>query len=124
MSKSKRTKKKPIKKTRGTVLTVLLVIMALHGIVAGVFYYVARMDDSIVTRPWLVMLMSIHFFANVIAAVGIWKWKMWGWQLYVASTVLALVVGLLAIGIWSAFYMVLPLAIGGWALRTKWSYFT
>lgn len=122
---SKRKRNKPVKKTRGTVLTVLVVIMALHGIVAGVFYYTANTgNDPMITRPWLLTLMVIHSFANVIAAVGIWKWKMWGWQLYIASTVLALVVGLLAVGIWSAFYMVLPLAIGGWALRTKWSYFT
>jgi hypothetical protein len=60
----------------------------------------------------------------VIAAVGIWNWKMWAWQLYIASTLLALVVGLLSLGIMSAFYMVLPLAIVGWALRTKWDHFS
>ena len=121
-SKSKKKKNKP--KDRGTLLTILLVVIALHGILAGFFYYFARMDDSIITRPWLVGLMAIHSFANVIAAVGIWKWKMWAWQLYIASAVLALVVGLLTMGIWSAFYMVLPLAIVGWALRTKWDYFS
>jgi len=34
------------------------------------------------------------------------------------------VVGLLSVGAWSAFYMVLPLAIVGWALRTKWDQFS
>jgi hypothetical protein len=121
---STKSKQKSGAKQRGTFLTILLVIMALHGIVAGFFYYSARMDDSIITRPWLVTLMAIHSFANVIAAVGIWKWKMWAWQLYIASTILALVVGLLTMGVWSAFYMVLPLAIVGWALRTKWNLFT
>lgn len=121
---STKSKQKSPTKTRGTFLTILLVIMALHEIVAGFFYYAARMDDSIVSRPWLVGLMAIHSFANVIAAVGIWKWKMWAWQLYIASAVLALVVGLLTMGVWSAFYMILPLAIVGWALRTKWDNFT
>jgi hypothetical protein len=37
--------------------------------------------------------------------------------------VIALVVGLLAVGMWSVFYMVLPVAILGWLLRTKWGYF-
>ena len=68
--------------------------------------------------------MVIHSFANVVAAVGIWNWKMWAWKLYIGSTLLALVVGLLAMGVWSAFYMVLPLAIVGWALRNKWDQFT
>ena len=121
---STNSKQKSTSKNRGTFLTFLLVIMALHGIVAGFFYYSARLDDSIVSRPWLVGLMAIHSFANVIAAVGIWKWKMWAWQLYIASTILALAVGLLTMGVWSAFYMILPLAIVGWALRTKWNQFT
>ena len=120
---STKSKKKATPKHRGTFLTILLVIMALHGIVAG-FLYSSGMDDSSISRPWLVMLMVIHSFANVIAAIGIWKWKMWGWRLYIASTVLALVVGLLGVGFWSVFYMVLPLIIVGWALRTKWNYFS
>ena len=114
-------RRKPVE--RGTVLTVLLVIMALHGIVATVLYNSLGKEDYI-TRPWLVTLMVIHSLANVIAAVGIWQWKKWGWQLYIASTVLSLVVGLLTVGMWSAFYMVLPLAIVGWALRTKWDNFS
>jgi hypothetical protein len=109
---------------RGTVLTILLVIMALHGIFATVLYYSLRVNETYITRPWLLTLMVIHSLANVIAAAGIWQWKKWGWQLYIASTVLSLVVGLLTVGMWSAFYVVLPLAIVGWALRTKWDNFS
>jgi hypothetical protein len=115
-------KQKP--KVRGTVLTILLVIMGLHGLIAGYFYYAYRMADASLDRPWILGLMAIHFFANVIAAVGIWYWKKWALYVYAASTILALVVGLISVGIWSVFYMVLPLAIMGWVLRTKWSYFT
>ena len=109
---------------RGTVLTILLVIMALHGIFATVLYYSLRVNETYITRPWLLTLMVIHSLANVIAAAGIWQWEKWGWQLYIASTVLSLVVGLLTVGMWSAFYVVLPLAIVGWALRTKWNNFS
>ena len=121
---STKSKQKSTSKERGIFLTILLVIMALHGLLATAVYYSLRMDDSLINRPWLVTLMLIHSAANVIAAVGIWNWKMWAWQLYIASTVLSLVVGLLTVGIWSAFYVVLPLAIVGWALRTKWGQFT
>ena len=114
-------RRKPVE--RGTTLTILLVIMALHGIFATIMYYSLRVDETYMSRPWLLTLMVLHSLANVIAAAGIWKWKMWGWQLYFASTVLSLVVGLLTVGMWSAFYMVLPLAIVGWALRTKWDNF-
>lgn len=115
-------RRKPVE--RGTILTVLLVIMVIHGIFATILYYNLRVDETYITRPWLLTLMVVHSLANVIAALGIWKWKMWGWQLYIASTVLSLVVGLLTVGMWSVFYMVLPLAIVGWALRTKWKNFS
>jgi len=68
-------------------------------------------------------LMALHFLANVVAAIGIWNWQKWGPYVYAGSTILALVIGLVTVGIWSVFYMVLPLAILGWLLRTKWSYF-
>jgi len=42
-----------------------------------------------------------------------------GPYVYAASTIIALVAGLLSIGIWSVFYMVLPLAILGWLIRSK-----
>ena len=121
---SKKSEPKSHTKTRGTILIILLVIMALHGIVAAFAYHSMRTPDAMISRPWLITLMVIHSLANVIAAVGIWNWKMWAWQLYIASTVLALVVGLLTMGMLSVFYMILPLAIVGWALRTKWDNFT
>jgi hypothetical protein len=120
--RGKAVKQKP--KVRGTVLTILLVIMGLHGILAGYFYYTWRVDSASLDRPWILTLMVIHSLANVVAVVGIWYWKKWALYVYAASTVLALVVGLISVGIWSVFYMVLPLAILGWVLRTKWEYFT
>lgn len=115
-------KQKP--KVRGTVLTILLVIMALHGLIAGYFYYAYRMNTAYLDRPWILTLMAIHLFMNVVAAVGIWYWKKWALYVYVASTILALVVGLISVGALSVFYMIFPLVILGWVLRTKWSYFT
>lgn len=120
---SKKSKQTQVTHHRGTFLTILLVIMALHGLVATYLYYSIRMDNSTISRPWLLTLMAIHSLANVISAIGLWNWKMWGWKLYIASTILSLVVGLVGVGMWSVFYMVLPLAIVGWALRTKWDYF-
>jgi hypothetical protein len=42
---------------------------------------------------------------------------------YAASTILAVVAGLLSVGIWSLFYMLLPFVILGWLIRSKQSYF-
>ena len=115
-------KKKPIKKVRGIWLTLLLFIIGLHGIFGTVFYYVIRTQEAL-DKPWIISLMVVHSLANVVAALGIWFWKKWALYIYMASTILAIFVGLVSIGAWSLFYMILPLAILGWVLRTKWDYF-
>lgn len=111
-------------KERGIWLQILLAIMAIHGIFAAYFYYTVRTQEPYLDRPMILTLMVIHSVANVVAAIGIWYWKKWALYVYAGSTILALVVGLLSIGAWSVFYMVLPLAILGYVLREKWSYFT
>ena len=107
-------------KERGPILTILLIIMAIHGIFAAYLYSVGAPE---VERPWIISMMVVHSLADIAAVVGIYYWKKWGLYVYAASTVLALVAGLLSVGVWSVFYMVLPLAILGWVLRSKWGYF-
>ena len=109
-------------KVRGWWLSFLLIVMALHGIFGTALYYTVRTQDTL-DRPWIISLMVLHSLMNVIAAAWVWEWKKWGLQLYAASTVLALFVGLVSVGIWSVFYMFLPFVILGWAIRTKWDYF-
>lgn len=111
-------------KERGTALTIILILIALHGVFATYFYYTVRTQEADLSRPMILSLMVVHSLANVIAAVGIWYWQKWALYVYAASTIIALVVGLLVVGAWSVFYMVLPLVILGWVLRTKWDYFT
>jgi Na+/proline symporter len=108
------------KKERGTLLTIALLVIAIHGVFAAALYYTSAPE---VQRPWIISMMVVHFLANVAAAVGIFYWKKWGLYVYAASTIIALVAGLLAVGIWSTFYMILPLVILGWLIRTKWDYF-
>ena len=118
--------KAAMRKSRGTGLTIVLVLMAVHGIIAGAAYLALYKEPSTITMTTHITrlaLMGLHMLANVVAAVGIWFWKKWALYVYAASTVVALVVVLIS-GIWyCAFYVVLPLAIVGWLLRTKWDYF-
>jgi hypothetical protein len=113
-------KKKPIK-VRGFWLTAALVVMAVHGIFAAVLFYTQAKNPTI-QLPWLLGLMILHSLADVVAAVGIWFWKKWALYVYAASTALAMVLGLMSVGVFSLFYMFLPLVIIGWLLRTKWNY--
>ena len=114
-------KKKPVvHKQHGAVLTGALVIMAVHGIFAAYLYSTGAPE---VSRPWIISLMVVHSLANIVAAVAIFYWKKWGLYVYAASTILALVLGLISIGVWSVFYMILPFVILGWILRSKMQYF-
>lgn len=115
-------KKMQVKKTRGTALTIALVVIVVHSLLAAVLYY-GLSNAPEVQRPWILGLMVVHFLLNIVAAAGIFYWKTWGPYVYAASAIIALVVGLVSIGAWSVFYMVLPVAILGWLLRTKWDYF-
>jgi hypothetical protein len=125
---SKNNQKKPQskpRKTRGTWLTIALIVIVLHGLAAAVYYAASKVDSAYMDRPWLISLMVVHFLANVLAAVGIWYWKKWGVYIYIGSTILAVIVGLITtgLGMVSIFYFALPLVIVGWLLRTKWDYF-
>jgi hypothetical protein len=116
-------KSKAIQKKHGALLTIVLIIMGLHGFVSTYIYLTLNTAPE-VQRPWIISMMVLHFILNIAAAVLIYFWKKWGIYIYVASTILAVIAGLLAIGIWSIWYMVFPLIILGWLLRTKWSYFS
>ncbi len=121
---SKKTEDKQVKHHRSGWLTFLLVIIVLQGLIATYFFHTWRIEGASISRPWLLALMSLHSFANVIAALGIWKWKMWGWQVYVASSFLAMVVGLVSLGLMSIFYEIIPVMILGTVLRTQWKKFS
>jgi hypothetical protein len=126
---------KPIRKERGFWLTFALVIMILFGIAAAIFYISAKagvkgtypgvitIADPQTTHTIALTLMIVHNLANIVAAAGIWFWKKWALYVLAVSAILALVAGLITVGAWSVFYMVLPVVIVGWLLRTKWNFF-
>lgn len=115
-------KKAPTKKQHGVVLTIALVLMAVHGIGAAYLYHTMSTAPT-VQRPWILGMMVLHFLANIAAAIGIYYWKKWGLYVYAVSTIIAVVAGLLSVGVWSVFYMVLPLAILGYLIQSKQHYF-
>jgi hypothetical protein len=119
----KPTPKAALRKSRGTGLTIVLVLMALHGIIAGAAYLAYYNQPTPIPNELKIALTVVHMFANVVAAVGIWFWKKWALYLYAASTVLAAILVIVTGIPLAAFYAILPAAIVGWLLRTKWDYF-
>jgi hypothetical protein len=121
---SKNQSNKQVKtKKRGGLLTFAIIIIGLHGAV-GAYLYSTLTHAPDVQRPWIVAMMVIHFLANLVAAFGIYSWKKWGLTLYVASNLLAIVAGALAVGLFSIFYLILPLVITGYIVKSKLKYFS
>jgi uncharacterized membrane protein (DUF2068 family) len=73
--------------------------------------------------PIVLALAIVHAVLNVIAGFGIWNWKKWGVYLYVASSILGVVIGVIAIGPSAFFSMLLPAIILGYLVAAKWAWF-
>ena len=123
-SKSKTHQKgKKITKVRSIWVTIFLVLMVLHGLVATYLYYTLRTQEAALDKPAILGLMILHSLANVVAAVGIWYWKKWGLYAFAGSTILGVVVGMISVGAYALFHFALPILILGYLLRMHWDYF-
>jgi hypothetical protein len=119
-----KTAQKPVKKERGFWLGLIIVLIIVHGLIAAVAFYLWKVKPIFeVDKTWVLSLAILHFLANVVAGVAIWFWKKWGYYLYAISSLVGLFVGLITVGIWASFYMILPLAILGWVIQSKWKLF-
>ena len=116
-------KVQPQKKERGWLLTLFLILIIGSGILEAVLYIVQRRQDSVLQAPVLLALAILHAVLNVIAGIGVWYWKKWGVYLYVASSVLGVIIGVIAVGPIAFFSVLLPVIILGYLIAAKWSWF-
>jgi uncharacterized membrane protein (DUF2068 family) len=105
------------------LLTIFLIIIIGTGILQAVLYIAQRRSDSVLDAPVLLALGILHAVLNVIAALGIWNWKKWGIYLYIASSILGVIIGVIAVGPIAFFSMLLPAIILGYLLIGKWAWF-
>ncbi len=119
MTKSKQSRE------RGLWLSIWLILIMLHSIVAAVIIYItANQPDAPATFPWYISALVLAVIAKLIGAIAIWNWRKWGLYLYAAGVFVSIVVGLMLTGLLSfVFVYILPLAILGWLLRDKYENF-
>ena len=95
-----------------------------HGALLAAISIMEKNARGEVTHPVMVALFILAAVADVVAGIGMWKWKKWGYYLYFVSMIVSMVVGLLNTGsLLMVFYAVLPFAVVGWFIRPKWNYF-
>ncbi len=107
---------------RGLGLSIWLILIVIHGFIAGFATLSLMKEPEGPTREWLVIGLLIFTAAKVIAALGLWNWKKWGLNLYVIGVLGTMIVVLILTG-WGVFYEAIPLLITGWVLRGKLDYF-
>jgi len=117
----------PKQKERGGWLTAAIVFVILHGLLMlGIIYGNNLLQKTAVPLPsWFVPSVIAAAIADVIAGIALWKWKGWGFYLYLVSTIVIITLGIMATGyamLWS-FSRLLPFVIVGYIMRPKWQYF-
>lgn len=119
--------KKQQNKERGGWLTAAIIYVIIHGILMlailfGEHSYIRQLPG--LPPTWVIATLAGAAIADIIAGIALWRWKMWGFYLYLASIVAVMIIGLLATGsALLAFSAIIPFAIVGYIMRPKWEFF-
>jgi hypothetical protein len=121
MSRTAAKHKRTTPKKRSTGLAIWLVLIAVHGVIFTLLTWNVIKPGDYDAPTWSLWALLLLSIANVAAAVALWYWKRWGFQLYGVTTVVRIVVGLVATAsqLW-VFYAIIPFVILGYLLRPYW----
>ena len=109
---------------RGGWLSAWLILIILQGIFYSFLILYLRQRRSDPSPAWILIILFALSIADVVGAIATWHWKRWGFQLYALSTAVGIAVGLLLTGSQLiVFHDIIPLAILGYLLKDKWSFF-
>jgi hypothetical protein len=113
----KPSQKQPVKKQRGTALTIALVLVTLGAIIDAIVPLLYRKTTYEITHPVVLGGVIVMALLGVAGVVGMWLWKRWGIYLFLASVAVSIGVGLVIYPVlWAAFHAMIPLLILGYGL--------
>jgi hypothetical protein len=117
-------KKETHKKERGWLLTLAIVLVIIGGMISfGVAWSESGIRGSALPT-WFLIAAVASAIADIIAGIGLWRWQKWGYYLFLASTIVSIVLGLLVTGsALFAFSRIIPFAIVGYIILPKWKMF-
>jgi hypothetical protein len=105
-------KSNTIKPKRGTLLTIALVLVILHGLFMTAVYWTTLGNVGREAAPWVLPVMVLASLASVIAGAAMWFWKKWGIYLYFLAAVVTTVVTLIMTGsLYMVFAGLIPMII-------------
>jgi len=111
-------------KKRGTALTIAIVFVILHGLFMTVAAISTKNYNGDVNLPFTYALFVLSSFASALAGYGLWRWKIWGFNLYLGASVVIMALATMLTGsIMAAFWGLVPFAIVGYIVRMDWNKF-
>ncbi len=112
------------KPERGGLLTGAIIFVILHGfMLLGLVVGEQSLTAANVPGWWIPTVAGMAL-ADIIAGVGLWNWKQWGYYLYLGATLVGVGLGVLATGsMLFVFSAAVPVAIVGYIVMQKWRYF-
>ena len=112
------------KPERGCLLTGAIILVGISGLLSLLVIFGENGFKTAGIPTWFIAAAAIAAVADIVAAIGLWQWKYWGLYLYLAATVVSIVLGLLATGsALFAFSRIIPVAIVGYFMLPKRQYF-
>lgn len=120
-----------VNRTRGPLLTIWLIFMALAN-AWTVYRYITIIEDFVShsdplftgTLEWALPLLVVLAAANLVAVVLLWLWRKIGLYIFAATSAVALVINLLlGIPLLTSLIGLIGLAILWALLRPRWGYF-
>lgn len=77
------------KRERGIWLTIAIILVIVHHIILAALAYYDLTTNGIEAESLYMPVLFLTSAASVIGGIAMWFWKHWGFQLYVASVLVA-----------------------------------
>lgn len=110
-------------KQRGGCLTTYLLLTAFSGVVTMLLFFFTPATRQTLQRDLAFFALVGGGIGNLATVIGLWRWKKWGFTVYVVTNILQVIVGLWAGWSW---LMILPvigsIAILYTLLQPKWQF--
>lgn len=111
-------------KERGPWLTAAIILVIIHGLLLLGISFGENSLRNIPIPGWFYLAVVGIAVADIVAGLALWRWKGWGFYLYLAASLVAMALGLLVTGsLLFIFSRIVPVAIVGYVMRPKWKYF-
>lgn len=111
-------------KERGWLLTLAIILVIISGFISLAVAWSESGLRGTALPTWYIVAALVSAVADIIAGIGLWRWKRWAYYLFLASTIVSIVLGLLVTGsALFAFSRIIPFAILGYIMVPKWDLF-